>query len=537
MIPTDILIAMPQLFSSERIIELTRQLVAINSVVGTAGETALGEHLHALLKSELEGLPACSLQYIQTREGHRPPSLLAFWRSPANTKRTLILMGHYDVVGHESYGSLADFAMDSEALRAAYLKGSDPQLREAATDPDWVFGRGWLDMKSGIAVIIELFLGIARQNDLVLNIVLLLCPDEESQSRGLYATLPELDKLREREQLEFVQLMNADYCSPLFAGDDRRFLYSGTVGKFTLGLSVFGTTTHAGETFGGVNSSALAGYLAYAVEHDRRFLQGFRGEWLPPPTVLQLADNRTRYDVMTTSSAALYANVFNLEHDHKKLWRNVLQELRRLLRIYDAQMRRRYNRFCARADLRPLRDKRPPELIDFATLLQRAAEHSGRPADELLQEARRSLAATDERRAGIEVVARLAALLPQGRALVVASLLHPWYPARIERDPARLAVLREVCEQQGLTHHHIYPYISDMSAFAWQQGLPQILGLQSPLDQTPDSPELLEGLACPVLNIGPFGIGAHTGQERSRLGWLSLGLPQAIQALIEKLAN
>jgi arginine utilization protein RocB len=531
------LVAMPQLFSSERIIELTRQLVAINSVVGTAGETALGDHLEQLLQRETSGLPGISLLRIDRHDDHKPPTLLALWRSPQATRRTIILMGHYDVVGLEPYASLEDLALDSEALRAAYAAGPDPQMCSAAADPDWVFGRGWLDMKSGIAVNIELFLGIARRNELPLNLLLLLCSDEESQSRGLYAALPELNRLQREDGLEYIQVVNTDFCSPLFEGDNRRYLYSGTVGKFTLGLSVFGTTTHVGETFGGVNSSALAGYLAYALEHDRRFLQGYRGEWLPPPTVLHLADNRTRYDTMTTSAAALYANVFNLEADHKKLWRDILHELQRLLRRYDSEMRKRYNRFSARANLAPVRDKRPPELIDFATLLQRVAAHSGRPADELLSEARSDLESTDERQAGIEVVTRLVTLLPQDRSIVVASLLHPWYTPRIEQDQARLAVLREVCDQQALTQRHIYPYISDMSAFAWREGVPEILGQQSPLDQTPDSPELLAGVSCPVLNIGPFGIGAHTGQERSRLGWLSEGLPAAIQALIEKLAN
>ncbi len=281
----------------------------------------------------------------------------------------------------------------------------------------------------------------------------------------------------------------------------------------------------------------MAGYLAYAVEHDRKFLQGHRGEWLPPPTVLHLADRRRRYDVMTVESASLYANVFNIEQDHAKLWRETLHELRRLLKRYDSQMRRRYNRFVARADIRPQRDSRPPELIDFGTMLERAAAHSGRDPQELLSEARSATSHEDERQRGIEVVNWLAARLPQGRAIVVASLLHPWYPCRIENDPGRIAVMRKICGEQGLAHLHVYPYISDMSAFAWQSGVPSLLEQHSPLDQLPPDIEMLQALACPVLNIGPYGQGAHTGQERSRLGWLSEGLPRALLALLESLSR
>ena len=175
---------MPAGFSSQRIIELTRELVAINSVVGTAGERELGDHLHELLARESNGLSGVSLQRIDTDYGHQPPALLGFWQSPAKTARTLILMGHYDVVGLEPYGNLADRALDSDALRQAYAAGSDETMQRAAADPDTIFGRGWLDMKSGIAVIIELFLAIARENSLPANIILLVTPDEESQKIG-----------------------------------------------------------------------------------------------------------------------------------------------------------------------------------------------------------------------------------------------------------------------------------------------------------------------------------------------------------------
>ncbi|MEZ5337822.1 MAG: M20/M25/M40 family metallo-hydrolase [bacterium] len=524
-------------FSSKRIIELTKELVRIDSVVGTEGERWLGEHLFELLQRECGSLAGVSLQRIETDYGHRPPALLAFWKSPADTKRTAVLMGHYDVVGLEPYGSLAEQALDSEALRRAYAAGSDPDLKAAAADPDWVFGRGWLDMKSGIAVIIELFRALASEAELPLNLILLITPDEESQSRGLYAALPELQRLRREADLELVQIVNADYMSPLFDGDERRFLYSGTIGKFTLGLTVLGTTTHAGSPFGGVNAAALAGYLAYALEHDRRFLQGHRGEWLPPPTVLHLADRRRRYDVMTVESASLYANVFNISADSERLWRDTLQELRRLLKRYDSEMRKRYNRFTARADMQPPRDARRPELIDFATLLRRCSEHTGREAQALLAETRAQLSEQDERQRGIELVNRLAQMLPQGRALVVAQLLHPWYPCRIENDSGRLELLRELCREQGLTHMHIYPYISDMSAFAWQGGVPDVLRRCSPLEQQPEDIGMLQELACPVLNLGPWGLGAHTGQERSRLDWLSTGLPQALERLLRMISQ
>lgn len=458
----------------------------------------------------------------------------------AGTKKTLLLMGHLDTVGLEPYKSYSDIAYDSAKLKEVFAGNTDEHIAAHAQSPDWNFGRGWLDMKGGVAAITEVFLHEARRGELPANLVLLLTPDEESASRGLRTLVPELTRLKDEHALEFVRVVNADYISPLFIGDDRKYFYSGVVGKLLLGLSVFGEPTHAGETFDGVNSSTLAGYLAYALEHNRRLMCGTGGEWLPPPTVLHMGDRRTRYDVMTMDYGQVYVNMFHLGEEPRELWRRIVGEVRRVVNRFDREMRLRYNRFSAKANLRLPRYELKPEVIDYAGLLDRVyAAHGNAAAQaELIQAEALKLHADDRERA-LFVIRRLHGLLPPGRPVVVVSLLPPFYPAQLspKAGPATDA-MKQFCSDHALSHRWVYPYISDMSYFSFGDvKLLEQWHAQSPLWFAAGEVERYSAIAAPVCNLGPWGIGAHTAEERVYVPFLRDELPRLLSEALYRFAG
>lgn len=529
----------------ERMLALTERLVATPSVVGTDGEGDIGDLLAGYLRGQSGGLERVRIHTAQADKPTRCTAVLGYCPAPVDTQRTLILMGHTDTVGLEPYGRHAEIAYDSDALKEAYEGSSDKAVRDAARSADWRFGRGWLDMKGGVAAIVEVFLREARliheggAEALPAHLVLLLTPDEEDASRGARALLPELIRLKQENGLEFTRIVNADYIAPITDDDTNKYLYSGTCGKLLLGVSVFGRPTHAGETFNGVNASALGGYLAYALEHDRKLLAGVGGEWLPPPTVLHQGDNRSRYDVMTVDYSQVYVNLFHTGTDARLLWREILHELRRLVKRYDREMRRRYNRFSARADLRLPRYEWPPEVIDYAQLKQRVAE-TGHDVDAkeawYLGEAREKF--HDGREQGYYVIRGMFGELPPGRPTVVASVLPPFYPASIA-DPQASATqrLKELCTGHSLSHRRIYPYISDMSYFSF--GKPKSLkhwGSQAPVWFDSDELEMYKEVAAPVMNVGPWGVGAHRWEERVYLPYLRDRLPRILSDALHRLA-
>ena len=529
-----------------RVMELTERLVRSPSVVGTDGEGAMGRVLAGYLLEQAAGLSRVHIHTAQADKPNECIAVLAYCPAPVDTQRTLILMGHTDTVGLEPYGPLAKHAFDSDALKREYKDSSDEDVRAAARSADWNFGRGWLDMKGGVAAIVEVFLREARlihagsPEALPAHIVLLLTPDEEDASRGARALLPELIRLKHERNLEFVRVVNADYIAPIEPGDESKYLYSGTVGKILLGVSVFGRPTHAGETFNGVNASALGGYLAYALEHDRKLLAGVGGEWLPPPTVLHAGDRRARYDVMTMDVSEIYINIFHTGRDAGLLWREIRMELRRLVKQYDREMRRRYQRFVARADLKLPRYEWPPEVIDYGELKRRVAG-AGHDADakEAWYRGEALAKYLDGREQAYYIIRGLAGELPPGRPLVVASLLPPYYPASIaDKRAPETAKLAALCAEHGLKHRRVYPYISDMSYFSF--GRADNLAAwsaQAPLWFGAEELEQYQAIAAPVINLGPWGVGAHRWEERVYVPFLRDELPRLLSAALHTLAE
>ncbi|MCH7471783.1 M20/M25/M40 family metallo-hydrolase [bacterium] len=503
----------------ERVLALAERLVAQPSVVDTEGEDKLAGMLAAYLQERLADNPSVVLELVDVPK--QPPcrAILAYLPAPIETARTLLLMGHFDTV---------EVRREESGLRTA-----EPG--------DWAFGRGWLDMKGGVAAIVEVFLREAQLRELPAHLVLLLTSDEESASRGIRALVPKLIALKEQHGLDFTRVINADYTAPLHPGDDKRYLYSGTVGKLLLGLSVFGRATHVGEPFSGINATALAGFLAAGLEHNRKLMAQAGGEWLPPPTVLHLRDRRERYDVMTVDCAELYVNIFHVGEDARKLWRNILQEVRKLARAFDRQVRLRYNRISARANVRMPRYTGRAEVIDYAALLSRFRAHLGDEAAPVL--AQLQLEAKEkfggEREQAFYIIRGLHAQLPPGRPLITASLLPPFYPAQLtaKDDPAAPAI-HELCSESGLQHRRVYPYIADLSYFSFISGAHlDTWGTQSPLWFGEDELAQYKAVAAPVLNLGPWGIGAHTAEERVYLPYLRDDLPRLLSDALYRLAR
>lgn len=523
----------------ERVLKLARKLVQTPSVVDTPGEGEMASVLLTYLQEQAAELPHVEISCVTVDKPDDCRAVLGYAPANAATRLTLLLLGHIDTVGLEPYGALEDIAYDSAALKEYYAEHGAGALAEAAASDDWEFGRGWLDMKGGVAAIVEVFLHEARRRELPANLVLLLTTDEESASRGLRALVPQLIQLKERHGLDFEHVINADYTAPLADGDNGRYFYSGVVGKLLLGISVFGKSTHVGETFGGVNASALAGYLAYGLQHNRKLLAGVGGEWLPPPTALHVGDGRGRYDVMTCDYGEAYVNVFHLAPEPKAYWRGMLNEGRRLVRQYDRELRRRYGRFVAKTNQKPPRYALKPEVIDYAELRKRVVEHTGETGSAKHLVGQEHELPTDDRELALLIIDKLHRLLPPGRPMVVVSLLPPFYPAQVNnpRDPS-MALLMELCREAGLKHRRVYPYISDLSYFSFAEdtGL-EVWGAQSPLWFSPDEVSGYQAVATHACNLGPWGVGAHTAEERVYVPYLRDTLPKLLSEALHALAR
>ena len=146
---------------------------------------------------------------------------------------TVVLLGHIDTVGIEDYGALKELALNPEELQNA-LKNVElsAEVRKDLESGDWFFGRGIFDMKPGIAAHMALIEEAAKKpEELRGNLLFLGVPDEEANSAGMLAALKAVSILKEKYGLEYISVIDTDYMTQRYEGDEEKYIYIGTVGK------------------------------------------------------------------------------------------------------------------------------------------------------------------------------------------------------------------------------------------------------------------------------------------------------------------
>ena len=132
------------------------------------------------------------------------------------------------------------------------------------------------------------------------------------------------------------------------------------------------------------------------------------------------------------------------------------------------------------------------------------------------------------------------------RPTVVVSVLPPFYPAYAMAVDSRaqevFSLVRDFARDwKGafmLRQRQFYPYVSDMSFVR----MPPAEKLKPLLKQMPllEPSELLperQQVSIPVVNLGPWGKGAHTARERVHVGFLAEELPRMYLALLSRLVG
>jgi arginine utilization protein RocB len=210
--------------------------------------------------------------------------------------KTIILMGHFDTVGVADFSRYGDVQIAfqpeklAEAMQKHFQSKSEFDLSEQSIwnhlqTGDWLFGRGSVDMKSGVAINIALIRAFAKPDEkgrrlideLDGNLLLLACPDEETESMGVLSAVPNLLKLRKTENLEYIGVINTDYTAPRDENETIRFIYSGTVGKLLPSFYILGVRTHVGEIFRGLDASQIAAELVHELSLNPAWMDSWTG--------------------------------------------------------------------------------------------------------------------------------------------------------------------------------------------------------------------------------------------------------------------
>ncbi|MCD6282546.1 M20/M25/M40 family metallo-hydrolase [bacterium] len=540
----------------KRVLELTRELVGIRS------DTAAGQReVAARLVRELSAIPYFAehpqlAQIIKTGAGDDElHSVMATYRAPfeTGTTETIILCGHIDTVGVDKhvkkYGADERMPFDPDRL-PDWLRETFPEdekLHAELASGDWLCGRGALDMKSGCAVAVELLRHLSAI-DFPWNIVVLFTADEETESRGIKSALPKLKELAD-EGFDLKLLLNSDYTSPLTPGDTNSYIYTGTIGKLLLGITVFGTETHAGAPFEGVNAAALLSAIVTHLEGNQKLTQHVKGQFTPPPSALSADARQKEYSVTTPAVAKGYVNFFFLHHTHSEHLRLIAAEVRRACRMHLQKLGRRHRRMVAKSNLDIARNLIRPEVVHFSALKERLRQKLGDDKDEFRKVLAPPEGVNEPREACLAVVEQVTGLLNLTRPTIVLSVLPPFYApySVVLHEDARelLAAARETARASRggkpvgrLKQRHFYPYISDMS-FVCLPGDTRLTPLlqDCPVPESLELPRQEHRLRMPVINLGPWGKDAHRVAERVHIPFLTGHLPRACLSLLAEITG
>jgi arginine utilization protein RocB len=293
------------------------RMTELPSVSGSAEEAAFPGVLTALLRQSSAFVDHPDNVWTIPVPGGRHPRGCVAALVRGRGRRTVVLTGHFDTVPIEDYGDLKPLAGKAEDLRAGLLA----RLRQNAVTraeklalldlegPDYLPGRGLLDMKAGLAAGLAVLEAFAELPEREGNLLFLTVPDEEVNSAGARAAAPALPEICAKHGLDIVAAINLDAIADDGDGTTGRAVALGTIGKLLPSAMVVGLPTHAGYAFNGLNACVLAGALAAEVEWAEVLTEKSGDQTGAGPTLLGMKDSKTAYDVTMPDKVWMFWNV------------------------------------------------------------------------------------------------------------------------------------------------------------------------------------------------------------------------------------
>lgn len=511
---------------------LTKHLVSFNSINGTTGEVRIIEELYSILKS---------FPYFQEHPEHvwiqHAPNdpigrknVFAFVKGQTDSPSTIIYHSHLDTVGIEDFGLLKEHAFSSETLEKyfqTYERNADVQ--SDAKSGDWLFGRGSVDMKSGAAVHLANILYFSQHTDLLEgNLLLLFNGDEEGEHRGITAALTELERLQEEKQLQYRLAINNDFITPLYDGDTKRYIYTGTAGKLLPCFYIYGREVHVGDTLSGIDPNLIAAQITRRLHNNYGLTECIPDELVLPPTCLYQRDNKDSYTVQTATSSQLYFNYFIYESTPQEVLTQLLEETKQVCKEAEEYLKEQFNRYLLTTGLPPRDLSWEIEVTSYGDYIE-ALQELGIDTELTIQNVLKESTTSDLRELYFEIVGALQKLDPEKKARVIIFFAPPFLPhnylKQTNEENRQLqnsiqAVLENMQDETGeqFVLKKFFPYLADgsfLSIHETDDELKPLLQNFPKWEQLYPLPyETIRKLNIPSINMGVYGKDGHKWTER-----------------------
>jgi arginine utilization protein RocB len=544
----------------EDVLTFTKQLVNIESVVNTNGEKAIAQSLSNMISSlpYFSQHPSRLVLEKTLNDDQERYNVLAFVKGTKGiSNRTVILMGHIDTVGIDDFNQLKDQACFPEKLMESLKNEQLPaSAKEHLDSGDWLFGRGVLDMKSGVASHLYLINYYSEHpEELDGNIVLLSECDEEDSSHGVLSALKTLKRWKQEHCFDYVAAINADFVSPRYKGDENRYIYKGTVGKLLPSFFITGAETHVGSAFEGLDPNFIAAELTRQINYNPELCNEAFGETTVPPVSLKQTDLKPSYTVQTALSAYVYYNFFI----HSWSPKDVLEKLKEQAYIAFnnalTSFEERYKQYSAMSGEPYMQHPWKPRVFTYEEMEQLLREENGDIFTTHMNEFKEKLStytSLDTRMFAARVVEEAWKWMKDKNPAIIL-FYSSLYSPRIELtgkttdELALITALDEAVEeiqphyQYPIVTRNFFPYISDMSFVALSD---DEAGINAETNNNPSwgtklfvDYQDIRDINVPVINIGPYGLDAHKKLERMEMTYSLEVVPNLTNLVIQKLLN
>ena len=525
--------------SFEKVKKLTTEMVNIPSInhAGDGGEAKVAKYVNDFYAKlpYFQAHPEQNYMFSNLEEKDRMSNIAYLKGTKGDSKRCVIMIGHIDTVGVDDYGTFWEKAFRPDLLPEQFLSMKVPQeVIDDIKSGEFMFGRGALDMKSGVAGHMTIMEYFANHLDELDGYLLHVAEcDEEDMSGGIIAALDEMVKIKQKEGLQYIACINADYSTNYNPGDENRYIYYGCIGKTLPSYVVFGKEAHVGQSFAALDPNLLLAEITRKISLNVDYSDIAYGEICVPPISLKQADTKVGYTVQTALVAYGYYNYFTHGMTPTQVLYNAKQVAIDAMDDVIKYLNRQYMRFCniSKVKFTPLPWK--TRVLTYKEYYEEIKANRGQEfvdaMDKFMKELHESDPGMDLRVYGNTVIQEMWKWMDDKSPCIVV-YFGSLYSANIEmtgKTPMEKALLdavedavEKVRPEAGrqIKTRMFYPYIAD-SSFMAVGGDPSTVDDLN--DNMPSSKykyfhdiSKIREIDVPVVNIGTFGRDGHMVTER-----------------------
>ncbi len=482
--------------------------------------------------------------------------LCALYKSKKKTEKTVILIGHIDTADIENAGNFKEYILkpyEYTKILGENIELLDEDSKQDLLSQKYLFGRGIMDMKMGVAMEIATLEYYSNDENFEGNILMITVPDEESNSKGLIASLPIVNKIIENQNLEPIAVLNAEPDFGNYPGDDNKYIYTGSCGKLLLGIYNTGIEVHVGESLCGLNPNLISSQIIENIELNVDLCEKVEDEYTMPPTCLKYEDSKKVYNVQMPESSLMYynlqtfeKNIYEIVTQIKDLCEDAAQKTKKLV----CENRKKYKKL---GNMINIDENININVITFNELYQKVCSKYGdKFKDDLSKNINSWIEdkSLDERDVCGKIVDYVSKYAKDKDPLIVIFFAPPYYPSvgtkQEDKDYDLIQKVLNIVKKfandkldENIKTQRYFKGLSDLSYFSLRDSetvmnylkpnMPSIgYNYDIPFDE-------IKKLNLPVFSFGPHGKDPHKWTERVLVDYSFEKVPIIFRSLIQNI--